>query len=146
MSGYRTLRSGVFLPPFHPNEDPLLCMERDFQLMQWFHVHNYAEGWIGEHHLRRVRDLRPTRIVHRHSSPAHPVHPAGHWGNLATLPPDLPSTHGLRRMGSCDAQGREGQLAYGDITQAPVGDRTGPRHAFGAPEYLAYVVLNGGHA
>ena len=30
MSTYRTLRAGVFLPPFHPNdEDPLLCMERD---------------------------------------------------------------------------------------------------------------------
>jgi hypothetical protein len=36
MSPSRTLRAGVFLPPFHPNdEDPLLCMERDFQLMQW---------------------------------------------------------------------------------------------------------------
>jgi hypothetical protein len=35
MSRFRTLRAGVFLPPFHPNdEDPLLCMERDFQLMQ----------------------------------------------------------------------------------------------------------------
>ena len=33
MSTYRTLRAGVFLPPFHPNdEDPLLCIERDFQL------------------------------------------------------------------------------------------------------------------
>ena len=28
MSQSRTLRAGVFLPPFHPNdEDPLLCME-----------------------------------------------------------------------------------------------------------------------
>ena len=35
MSQSRTLRAGVFLPPFHPNdEDPLLCMERDFELMQ----------------------------------------------------------------------------------------------------------------
>src|SRR5499425_3217007 len=51
MSSYRTLHAGVFLPPFHPNdEDPLLCMERDFQLMQWLDVHNYAEAWIGEHH------------------------------------------------------------------------------------------------
>ena len=48
---YRTLRAGVFLPPFHPNdEDPLLCMERDFQLMQWLDAHDYAEAWIGEHH------------------------------------------------------------------------------------------------
>ena len=45
MSTYRTLRAGVFLPPFHPNdEDPLLCMERDFELMQWLDAHNYAEG------------------------------------------------------------------------------------------------------
>jgi limonene 1,2-monooxygenase len=51
MAEYRTLRAGVFLPPFHPNdEDPLLCMERDFQLMQWLDIHNYAEAWIGEHH------------------------------------------------------------------------------------------------
>ena len=51
MSGYPTLRAGVFLPPFHPNdEDPLLCMERDFQPMQWLHVRNCAEAWIGEHH------------------------------------------------------------------------------------------------
>ena len=51
MAEFRTLRAGVFLPPFHPNdEDPLLCMERDFELMQWLDVHNYAEAWIGEHH------------------------------------------------------------------------------------------------
>ncbi len=51
MTQYRTLRAGVFLPPFHPNdEDPLLCMERDFELMQWLDKHNYAEAWIGEHH------------------------------------------------------------------------------------------------
>src|SRR5215471_10356713 len=30
MAEFRTLRAGIFLPPFHPNdEDPLLCMERD---------------------------------------------------------------------------------------------------------------------
>ena len=47
MTEFRTLRAGVFLPPFHPNdEDPLLCMERDFQLMQWLELHDYAEAWI----------------------------------------------------------------------------------------------------
>jgi len=51
MSPYRTLRAGIFLPPFHPNdEDPLLCMERDFELMQWLDTLDYAEAWIGEHH------------------------------------------------------------------------------------------------
>jgi limonene 1,2-monooxygenase len=51
MSDNRTMRAGVFLPPFHPNdEDPLLCMERDFELMQWLDKLGYAEAWIGEHH------------------------------------------------------------------------------------------------
>ncbi len=51
MSEYRTLRAGIFLPPFHPNdEDPLQCMERDFQLMQWLDELGFAEAWIGEHH------------------------------------------------------------------------------------------------
>jgi limonene 1,2-monooxygenase len=51
MRDFRTLRAGVFLPPFHPNdEDPLLCMERDFELMQWLDRLGYAEAWIGEHH------------------------------------------------------------------------------------------------
>ena len=51
MTGFRTLRAGVFLPPFHPNdEDPLLCMERDFELMQWLDRLGYHEAWIGEHH------------------------------------------------------------------------------------------------
>src|SRR5260370_6905152 len=51
MAEFRTLRAGVFLPPFHPNdEDPLLCMERDFELMQWLDALDYAEAGIGEHH------------------------------------------------------------------------------------------------
>ena len=51
MSDNRTMRAGVFLPPFHPNdEDPLLCMERDFELMQWLDRLGFAEAWIGEHH------------------------------------------------------------------------------------------------
>jgi limonene 1,2-monooxygenase len=51
MSEFRALRAGVFLPPFHPNdEDPLLCMSRDFELMQWLDGLGYAEAWIGEHH------------------------------------------------------------------------------------------------
>ena len=51
MTGDRRLQAGVFLPPFHPNdEDPLLCMERDFELMQWLDHLGYHEAWIGEHH------------------------------------------------------------------------------------------------
>src|SRR5215467_13730318 len=41
------------------------------------------------------------------------------------------------------AQRREGQPAYSDIIQAAIRDRAPPRHGCGAPENLAYVVLNG---
>ena len=45
------LRAGIFLPPFHPNdEDPTLCFERDFELIQWLDKLGYDEAWIGEHH------------------------------------------------------------------------------------------------
>lgn len=45
------LRCGIFLPPFHPNdEDPLLCFERDFELMQHLDKLGFQEAWIGEHH------------------------------------------------------------------------------------------------
>jgi limonene 1,2-monooxygenase len=51
MSQQRSMRAGVFLPPFHPNdEDPMLLMERDFELMQWLDKLGYDEAWIGEHH------------------------------------------------------------------------------------------------
>ena len=47
----RGLKAGIFLPPFHANEDdPLILMERDFELMQWLDKLGYAEAWIGEHH------------------------------------------------------------------------------------------------
>ena len=50
MSNVR-LRSGVFLPPFHPaDEDPTLCYRRDIQLMEWLDQLGYEEAWIGEHH------------------------------------------------------------------------------------------------
>ena len=47
----RGLRAGIFLPPLHANEDdPLILMERDFELVQWLDKLGYAEAWIGEHH------------------------------------------------------------------------------------------------
>ena len=50
MSGIR-LRSGVFLPPFHPlDENPSLCYRRDIQLMEWLDQLGYEEAWFGEHH------------------------------------------------------------------------------------------------
>jgi limonene 1,2-monooxygenase len=45
------LRHGIFLPPFHPNEeDPTQCLERDLELMQWLDKLGFHEAWIGEHH------------------------------------------------------------------------------------------------
>jgi limonene 1,2-monooxygenase len=45
------LRHGIFLPPFHPNEeDPTQCLERDLELMQWLDKLGFQEAWIGEHH------------------------------------------------------------------------------------------------
>jgi limonene 1,2-monooxygenase len=45
------LRAGIFLPPFHPNdEDPTLCFERDVELIQWLDKLGFQEAWIGEHH------------------------------------------------------------------------------------------------
>ena len=45
------LRAGIFLPPFHPNdEDPTLALQRDFELVEWLDKLGYDEAWIGEHH------------------------------------------------------------------------------------------------
>ncbi len=45
------LRSGIFLAPFHPlDEDPTLCLERDFELIEHVERLGYEEAWVGEHH------------------------------------------------------------------------------------------------
>jgi limonene 1,2-monooxygenase len=47
----RHVRTGVFLPPHHTNdEDVALCMQRDFELVQWVEHLGFTEAWIGEHH------------------------------------------------------------------------------------------------
>jgi len=46
-----TLRSGIFLAPFHPiDEDPTLALRRDLELVEWLDRLGYEEAWIGEHH------------------------------------------------------------------------------------------------
>jgi limonene 1,2-monooxygenase len=46
-----TLRSGIFLAPFHPTgEDPTLAIRRDLELVDWLDRLGYEEAWIGEHH------------------------------------------------------------------------------------------------
>jgi len=45
------LRFGLFLAPFHPvHENPLLTLERDFELIQHLDRLGYEEAWVGEHH------------------------------------------------------------------------------------------------
>ncbi|HWL46647.1 MAG TPA: LLM class flavin-dependent oxidoreductase [Sphingomonadaceae bacterium] len=45
------LRYGMFLPPFHPlDEDPTLCLRRDFELIGHLDRLGFEEVWIGEHH------------------------------------------------------------------------------------------------
>ena len=47
----RYLKTGIFLAPFHPlSEHPLLCLERDMELLVHLDRLNYSEAWIGEHH------------------------------------------------------------------------------------------------
>ncbi len=51
MSQIRNVRTGVFLPPHHGNnEDVSLCMQRDFELVEWLEHLGYSEVWMGEHH------------------------------------------------------------------------------------------------
>jgi limonene 1,2-monooxygenase len=46
-----TLRSGIFLAPFHSTEeDPTLAIRRDLELVEWLDRLGYEEAWIGEHH------------------------------------------------------------------------------------------------
>ena len=47
----RHVRTGVFLPPHHGNdEDVALCMRRDIELVQWLEYLGFTEVWMGEHH------------------------------------------------------------------------------------------------
>jgi limonene 1,2-monooxygenase len=47
----RDLKAGIFLPPFHSNdEDPQICFQRDFELIQRLDKLGFHEAWIGEHH------------------------------------------------------------------------------------------------
>ena len=47
----RHLRTGVFLPPHHSNnEDVALCIRRDIDLVQWLEHLGFSEVWMGEHH------------------------------------------------------------------------------------------------
>ena len=47
----RHVRFGIFLAPFHAlDENPVLAMERDFELVEWLDRLDYDEAWIGEHH------------------------------------------------------------------------------------------------
>jgi limonene 1,2-monooxygenase len=45
------MRHGIFLAPFHQvHENPTLCLERDFELVELLDRLGFEEAWIGEHH------------------------------------------------------------------------------------------------
>ena len=47
----RYLRFGIFLAPFHAlDENPILALERDFELIAQLDALDFDEAWIGEHH------------------------------------------------------------------------------------------------
>jgi limonene 1,2-monooxygenase len=51
MTSKEQLRTGIFIPPHHPNDEDLtLAMHRDFELVEWLDNLGYDEAWIGEHH------------------------------------------------------------------------------------------------
>jgi limonene 1,2-monooxygenase len=51
MTSKEQLRTGIFIPPHHPNDEDLtLAMHRDFELVEWLDKLGYDEAWIGEHH------------------------------------------------------------------------------------------------
>jgi limonene 1,2-monooxygenase len=47
----RYLKFGIFLAPFHPlEENPMLCLQRDMDLLTHIDGLGYDEAWVGEHH------------------------------------------------------------------------------------------------
>jgi len=47
----KRLKFGAFMAPFHPtNDNPVLCLERDLELIEWLDKLGYDEVWLGEHH------------------------------------------------------------------------------------------------
>ena len=47
----RHVRTGVFLPPHHNNDENVsLCMQRDFELVEYLEQLGFSEVWMGEHH------------------------------------------------------------------------------------------------
>ena len=51
MDNRHLLKTGVFLPPFHPlDEDPTLAIQRDLELIEFLDRIGFDEVWIGEHH------------------------------------------------------------------------------------------------
>jgi hypothetical protein len=103
MSGYPHCALGSSCRRFIPMTKIRSCdMERDFQLIQWLHVHKCAEAWIGEHHSGGCEIYgRPELLIATAAERTWYIR-LDTGGNLATLPSELPSTHDLWRIGSCD--------------------------------------------
>ena len=79
------LRSGIFLAPFHDlSQNPILALERDFELLQHLDTLNYTEAWIGEHHSGGYEIIGSPGSVHRRRGGADPAHPSRH--RVVSLP------------------------------------------------------------
>jgi len=79
------LRNGIFLAPFHPvDEDPTLCIQRDFELIE--HLDRLKYSWSGARSASLAR--------------SHGLWPAGEMGRLAgRLPQPTEGKQNMRRNG-----------------------------------------------
>ncbi len=105
------LRCGIFLPPFHPNdEDPMLCFERDFELIQWLDK-------LGFHRSAGSANIIPaaTRLTVRLNCSSPPPPSAPSISGLAPGVISLPYHHPMMvadRMVQLDYQTR-GRAMFG---------------------------------
>jgi limonene 1,2-monooxygenase len=65
----RPLRFGVFLAPFHPeDENPTEQIHRDLELMEHLDRFGYDEAWIGEHHSGGVEIIASPELFIAHAA------------------------------------------------------------------------------
>jgi limonene 1,2-monooxygenase len=63
MSEYPPLRSGVFLAPYHPDdESPTLQIRRDLDVAEHLDALGYDELWVGEHHSASFESIASPEI------------------------------------------------------------------------------------
>src|SRR6516165_11196468 len=114
----RFVRTGVFLAPFHAlPENPLLCLERDMELLIHLDRLNYHEAWIGEHHSGGF-ELIATRRMHRQARRKLCVTIVEHHAPGIVQPRRYPRsrTNGTGMDNACSARWHRRVHAPGDET------------------------------